>query len=226
MLDTGVSFPGETEAYRQARNKLLQAEAELRSKAEEVAALRRSLPLGGRVRKDYGFSEQVDGHLKTTRLSELFEDGKPSLLLYSYMYGPQDSIPCPMCTSFLDSLDGAALHITQRSNLAIVTSGPVERTLEIAAQRDWKNLRLLSVAGSDYNRDYHGEDSDGRQLPMCNVFTKVADDIHHFWASELFFVPSETHPRHVDLLWPLWHAFDLLPEGRGGDWLPQLSYDA
>ena len=37
-------FPGESDAYREARNKLLEAEINLRRQTEEVAELRRNLP--------------------------------------------------------------------------------------------------------------------------------------------------------------------------------------
>ncbi|MGZ3452950.1 MAG: DUF899 family protein [Polyangiales bacterium] len=103
-------FPGESPAYRAARGKLLTAEIELRRKTEEVAALRRSLPLGGAVEVDYAF-EEVDG--KKTRLVDLFGD-KSTLLVYSFMFGPKMTAPCPMCTSFLDGLNGQAHHITQK----------------------------------------------------------------------------------------------------------------
>jgi hypothetical protein len=63
----GVSFPGESDEYRRARNGLLGAELELRRQIEAVAAQRRNLPLGGEVRTDYEF-EEADA--KTVRLSE------------------------------------------------------------------------------------------------------------------------------------------------------------
>ena len=46
------SFPGESSDYRAARDKLLQAERDLRTRIEEVAALRRKLPVGGEVPQD------------------------------------------------------------------------------------------------------------------------------------------------------------------------------
>lgn len=52
-----VSFPNESPAYRSSRDQLLQAEIELRRKLEDVAALRRTLPLGGKVKEDYVFEE-------------------------------------------------------------------------------------------------------------------------------------------------------------------------
>ena len=59
---------------------------------------------------------------------------------------------------------------------------------------------------------------------MCTVFVKTDTGIHHFWSSELLFANSPGHPRHMDMAWPLWNVLDLLPEGRGSDWFPKLSY--
>jgi len=59
---------------------------------------------------------------------------------------------------------------------------------------------------------------------MVNVFARRADGIHHFYGCELLYAPCEGDPRHVDLLWPIWHLLDLTPEGRGTDWYPRLSY--
>jgi predicted dithiol-disulfide oxidoreductase (DUF899 family) len=161
------------------------------------------------------------------RLSELFAPGKQSLVLYSFMYGPAMEKPCPMCTAMLDSLNGAAPHASQRVNLAVAASSPIERVRAYARARGWRNLRLLSSAGSTYNRDYHAETPDGSQLPVLNVFVKRGAAIHHSYATELLFAGPEAgqHPRHLDLVFPLWNLFDLVPEGRGTDWVPRIAYD-
>src|SRR4051812_18151575 len=82
-----LAYPNESADYRTARNALLDAEMALRRQIEEVAALRRALPPGGVVDQDYVF-ERIGAHQRPERvtLSELF-DGKPSLILYSFMYG-------------------------------------------------------------------------------------------------------------------------------------------
>ena len=49
-------FPGESAAYRAARNQLLAEEAALRRQVEAVAAARRRLPLGGPLAMDYVFT--------------------------------------------------------------------------------------------------------------------------------------------------------------------------
>ena len=69
-------------------------------------------------------------------MSALFEDGKDSLVVYSFMYAPEAETPCPACTSLLDGLNGAALHIGQRVNLAVVAKSPVRRIRDWARQRN------------------------------------------------------------------------------------------
>jgi predicted dithiol-disulfide oxidoreductase (DUF899 family) len=215
-------FPGESPEYRTARDRLLEAEAELRRQTEAVAALRRALPPGGLVPQDYLFDE--DGG--EVRLSELFGPDHDTLVLYSFMYGPEMEEACPSCASILDSLDGAAPHLAQRVALAVVAKSPESRIRAFAAERGWRHLRLLSSAGNDYNRDYHGEAADGSQTPMLNAFTRRDGEIRHFWGTELFPAVREPgqDPRHVDFIWPIWNVLDVTPEGRGTDWSPRLEY--
>jgi predicted dithiol-disulfide oxidoreductase (DUF899 family) len=220
-------FPNESPEYRETRNELLAAETALRQQTEDVAALRRKLPAGGPLKEDYLFDEAVPGgKIKQTKLSELFAPAKDSLMLYSFMYGPDQDEACPMCTSIIDGLNGNAHHITQRINLAIVARSPIERLMEYAGSRGWNNLRLLSSANNTYNFDYQGEDEKGNQMPMANVFVRSGDAVNHSWGSELLFEEFATgNPRHVDMFWPLWNVLDLTPGGRGGDWYPSLSYE-
>lgn len=225
-------FPGETAAYRAARDKLLEEEIKLRRQIEAVAAMRRKLPLGGALREDYVFDEIKPAIDKTAargqvKLSELFADGKDTLLVYSYMFGPRVAAPCPMCTSMLDSLDGSAPHVTERVNLVVVAKSRVDRIMQVARERGWRHLRLLSSASNTYNRDYHGENEKGGQLPTLNVFARRKGRIYHTYCTELLFAPSDRGQdgRHVDPIWPLWNLLDLTPEGRGTTWYPKLRYD-
>ncbi|HXZ96668.1 MAG TPA: DUF899 family protein [Burkholderiales bacterium] len=224
-------FPGECKAYRAARDKLLKAEMELRKRLEEVAAMRRKLPLGGLVSEDYEFEEgaaelEDTQTVRRVRLSELLQPENRSLVVYSFMYGPKMAKACPMCTSILDGLNGTAPHAAQRINLAVVAKSPIQRIREYARGRGWRNLRLLSSAGNSYNQDYRGERPDGSQWPCLNVFVRRDGNIYHTYSTELMFAPKEPGQdfRHVDLIWPLWNLFDYTPEGRGTDWRPKLSY--
>jgi predicted dithiol-disulfide oxidoreductase (DUF899 family) len=224
-------FPNESASYREARNQLLQAELTLRRNLEEVATLRRKLPLGGEVPEDYIFDEggsdlEDSATTRKTRLSELFQPGQDTLAIYSFMYGPKMKAACPACTSILDSLNGTAPHAKQRMNLAVVAKNPLETIRTHARSRGWHNLRLLSSAANTYNHDYHGETAEEDQQPGLNVFTRKNGTIHHFYYTELRFAAPEPgqHHRAVDLLWPLWNLFDFTPEGRGTNWGPKLVY--
>ena len=57
-----------------------------------------------------------------------------------------------------------------------------------------------------------------------NVFQRRDGVIHHFWASELLWVSRNGHPRHVDMIWPLWNLLDMTPAGRG-DFFPDVFGD-
>ncbi len=215
-------FPNESRQYREARDELLVAERDLRRQSERVAAQRRALPPGGAIPEDYAFDEGG----RTVTLSELFGSHQ-TLIAYSFMFSPREGArPCPMCTSMLDSLDGQAVHLAQRVSLAVIAKAPIERIRDFARERGWRNLRLLSSGTNSYNADYHGETSDGSQLPVLNVFVRRDGDIHHSWASELLFVPADhgQNSRHVDMIWPLWNLLDTTPQGRGTDWFPKLGY--
>ena len=239
-----VTFPGESAEYRAARDRLLVQEIELRRAMETVAAARRQLPPGGVVPEDYVFQGAgADGVPTDVKLSELFEPGQNSLVIYSFMFPrssgdkrpgpatgetallPLEEGPCPSCAAFLDQLDGAAEHATQNVNFAVVAKSPLPRIVTFAKERGWRRLRLFSSAGNTYNRDYLAETAGGGQMPMLNVFHRDGEAIRHFWGSELLYAPTDPgqDPRHVGTLEPLWNLFDLMPEGRP-DWDEQLSY--
>ncbi|MEQ8369586.1 MAG: DUF899 family protein [Alphaproteobacteria bacterium] len=215
-----VRFPNESDGYRSARNKLLDLERELRAKVAEVAAVRRQLPAGGEVPQDYVFATATG----PVPLSRLFQTGQDTLLLYSLMYKPGGT-PCPMCTAFLDSLNGSARALTQRISLAVAARATPAELADLARRRAWTHLRLLSSDGTTYNTDYNAESASGDQWPILNVFRKDSGSIRHVWASELFYTTAEAgqHARHIDQLWPLWNALDLTPAGRGDNWYPDVS---
>jgi predicted dithiol-disulfide oxidoreductase (DUF899 family) len=226
-----TSFANESVEYRQARNRIVEQEIELRRMTETVAAARRALPSGGVVPNDYLFEGSgPDGSPVPVRLSELFEGDKDTLFTYNMMFprAPDQDLPCPSCTQFLDSFDGVVEHASQRINVVIVVKAAVPRALDHARDRGWRHLRIVSSANNTFNRDYHGESpDDGQQQPMLNVFRRESDVIRHVWGSELLFEPPDPgeDPRHGDTIDPLWNLFDFMPEGRGRDWYPDLAYD-
>ena len=227
-------FPNEDARYRAARDALLREELELRRQTERVAAQRRALPPGGEVPEDYVF-EDDEGPIK---LSELFGE-KDTLVTYNFMFGPDREKACPMCTSVLDSLNGAAPHIEQRVSFVVIARSAIGRLQAHAWDRGWSHLQLVSSAGNNFNRDYFGELSHAQstaffkipkgevwEMGMMNVFRRDGKTVRHFWGSELMFMPADPgqEPRNNFTCELLWNVLDLTPGGRGTDWHPKLSY--
>lgn len=212
-------FPNESAAYREARQQLLAEEIELRRQIERVAELRRQLPPGGEVEQTYTF----EGETGPVSLQDLFGD-KDTLVLYSYMFGPQRKAPCPMCTSFMKTWDHKIADLQQRIAIAFVARSPIGRLVDDRNQRGFTNLPVLSDADGRYTRDYvHPEDAD---VPGYNVFTRRDGTVRHFWAGEMRSGDPGQDPRGAPDLDPLWAILDTTPEGRGATWYPSLSYTA
>jgi predicted dithiol-disulfide oxidoreductase (DUF899 family) len=217
-----VRFPNESQEYRRARDALLAEEIELRRHIERVAEQRRALPPGGKVTKDYRF----EGERGTTRFADLFGD-KQTLVIYSYMFGPQRERPCPMCTSLLSAWDGEARDVGQRVALAVVARSPIERLLAFKKERGWHSLSLYSDTTGEFSRDYHALTPEGGDDAAFNVFTRRDGTIRHFWSGEMGFATADPgqDPRGAPDLMPIWTILDATPEGRGTDWYPKLEYD-
>src|SRR5918996_3931666 len=130
-----LRYPNESREYRQARESLLKDEQELIDKVKSVAEKRRKLPPGGRLKEDYVFHWASDGKVgQPVRFSELFGD-KPTLLLYSWMFGPSWDKPCPSCTSLMDGFDRTSYSVAQDAAFAAIAKAPAERISALAMER-------------------------------------------------------------------------------------------
>jgi predicted dithiol-disulfide oxidoreductase (DUF899 family) len=216
-----VRIPNESAAYRAARTALLAEEIELRRHIERVAEQRRDLPPGGEVKGDYRFMTE-DG---PTDLAGLF-GGKETLVVYSYMFGPQRERPCPMCTNLLGAWEGNADDLDQRLSLVVVARSPIEKLQAWKAERGWKHLRLVTDLNDNYSRDYFGLLPTGDEVPSLNVFTRRDGVLRHFWSGEMTGSTADPgqDPRGAPDLGPMWAVLDTTPEGRGHDWYPKLDY--
>jgi len=217
----GRHYPNESVEYRQARDALLAEEIELRRHIERVAGQRRTLPPGGEVTGDYRFV----GEAGPVDFAGLFGD-KDTLVIYSYMFGPQRERPCPMCTSLLSAWDGEARDMAQRIALAVVARSPIERLVAFKKERGWRDLKLYSDVNGEYSRDFGAIGSEGGDEPAFQVFTRRDGAIRHFYAAEMGFPTADPgqDPRGAPDLMPMWTIFDMTPEGRDPNWYPKLDY--
>ncbi|MDB5469399.1 MAG: hypothetical protein JWR84_959 [Caulobacter sp.] len=214
-------FPGESDAYRAARQALLVDEIEARRALTRLAMRRRALPDGPLIAKDYRFKD-ANGEAS---LADLFGD-HDTLVTYFWMFGPQRERPCPMCTNLLGSLNGNAADIKQRVALKVLGRSPVERQLAFAQERGWRDLDFVQTVGDDYARDLGVLTPEGDEYPALVVYRKTADGIRLFWMGEMSLPMADPgqDPRDAVDLAALWLILDLTPEGRPADWYPKLSY--
>ncbi len=217
-------WTGESADYRAARTALLGEEIALRRQIQRVAEQRRALPAGP-VAKDYRFLDEQGAELG---LIDLF-GAHDTLFTYFWMFGPERERPCPMCTSFVGSLDTPAPDIEQRVALAIVGRSPVARQLAFARERGWDHLKFYQTLGDDFARDT-GALSDGAdgidEGAAVVVWRRDGGQARLFWAAEGG--PETSDPGFDPHLapdpTPLWNVLDWTPEGRGTRWYPKLEY--
>jgi len=156
---------------------------------------------------------------------DLFAD-KETLVIYSYMFGPQRERPCPMCTSLLSSWDGEVPDIQQRVAFAVVARSPLQRLAAFKQERGWHHLPLYSDTSGEFSRDYHAIGKDGSDDAAFNVFTRRDGTMRHFWSGEMGGATADPgqDPRGAPDLMPIWTILDSTPEGRAPHWYPKLSY--
>jgi predicted dithiol-disulfide oxidoreductase (DUF899 family) len=201
-------YPNETKEYREARDALLKDEQELIEKVSSVAARRRTLPSGGRLKEDYVFQWANDGKVGApVKFSELFGD-KNTLLLYSWMFGPNWDHPCPSCTSLMDGFDRAWYSVSKDAAFAGIAKAPPDKINAWAKRRGWSRIPLVSGYQSPFQADYKCQgESDDMQWPVMHAFRRRDGEIFHFWS-------TETTSNHVDTVWAYWNLLDFTPEGR------------
>jgi predicted dithiol-disulfide oxidoreductase (DUF899 family) len=138
---------GTQEEWQAQRDELLKEEKELTRRGDELARKRRELPWVP-VEQDYRF-ETADG---TKTLSDLF-DGRSQLLVYHFMFGPDWSAGCPVCSSIADTLDPQLAHLQAKdTTLLLASRAPIEQLLAFKDRMGW-GIDWVSSAGSDFNRD-------------------------------------------------------------------------
>jgi predicted dithiol-disulfide oxidoreductase (DUF899 family) len=139
---------GTREEWLAARVELLEREKEQTRRSDELAKQRRELPWV-RVEKEYGF-ETGEG---TKTLAELF-DGRSQLLVYNFMFGPEYTAGCPVCSAAADTFDGAVVHLNHRDvTFLIVSRAPLEKLHAYRRRMGWK-FPWVSSLGSDFNFDF------------------------------------------------------------------------
>lgn len=220
-------FPNVSDDYRARRDELLEMEKDLRAQVEAVARKRQELPLGGRLKEDYGFERVgADGDVHQVAFGELFGAHR-SLLLYTMMFGPDWDAPCPSCTSLVDGFNASYYPVSQHCAMAVVAAARPQQLRDWAQRRGW-TIPLYSDGKGSYILDYFAHEgvSDPAMVTMMNAFRKTPEGVFHTWGSELVGHLTESgSPRHVDPVWLFWNLLDMTPDGRPDVPTPIQDYE-
>jgi predicted dithiol-disulfide oxidoreductase (DUF899 family) len=139
---------GTREAHLEARLALLEAEKELSRRGDELARRRRALPWVA-VDKEYVFDTD-DGE---RTLPDLFA-GRSQLLVYHFMFGPEWTEGCPVCSYWADNFNGGIVHLNQRDvTMLCVSRAPLARLDAYKRRMGW-SFPWVSSGRNEFNYDF------------------------------------------------------------------------
>ena len=159
-----------------------------------------------RIDKDYVF----DGPDGKAALPDLFE-GRSQLLLYHFMFGPNQDAGCDGCSMFIDQV-GHLAHLHARdTSFAIVSRAPIAKIEPYRKRMGW-TIPWFSSFDSDFNVDFGVSPEtpqpdvyqDGESFGL-SVFLRDGDDVFRTYF---------TTTRGVEALGSVWTFLDLTPLGR------------
>jgi predicted dithiol-disulfide oxidoreductase (DUF899 family) len=194
----------------------LAKEKEFTHQREALATARRKLPMV-KIEKQYVF----DGPAGEVSLGDLFE-GRPQLIVYHFMFFPERKTACKHCSSVMDNLAGALIHLTGRdTSFAAVSRAPIEKIEAWSKRMQW-TFPWVSSFKNEFNYDFqvtldpdkeYSEHNFKRmnirgELPGLSVFFRHHDEILRSYS---------TYLRGLDILLPMYHLLDATPLGRQED---------
>jgi predicted dithiol-disulfide oxidoreductase (DUF899 family) len=195
--------------WQVARDELLVKEKEGTRARDALAAERRRLPLV-QIEKDYVF----EGPSGNARLLDLFE-GRRQLILYHFMFGPNQDVGCDGCSMFVDNV-GHLAHLHARdTSFALVSRAPLARIEPYRKRMGW-SVPWYSSFGSDFNVDFGvspedpqpGKYQDGESFGLSVLFRDGGNVFRTYF----------TNGRGVETLGSSWTFLDLTPLGRQENW--------
>ena len=197
------------EEWEAVLQKLRAKEKEATHARDALAAERRRLPRV-RIERNYVF----DGRSGKATLVDLFE-GRHQLLLYHFMFGPNQEAGCDGCSMFVDQI-GHLAHLHARdTSFALVSRAPIAK-LEAYRQRMGWTVPWFSSFGIDFNHAFGvgpesprpSEYQDGESFGL-SVFLRDGNEVYRTYF---------TAGRGVEALGSVWTFLDLTPLGRQEEW--------
>ena len=207
--------------WTQSRVALLEKEKEFTKIRDSLAKKKRELPWV-HIDKAYTF-QGVDGPVQ---LSDLFR-GKSQLIVYHFMFGPNQSAGCKICSHWADQFDPAIPHLRQRDvNMVCISRGGIHDLLAYKEKMNW-SFEWVSSANNTFNFDFqasalgqqqatynykHYTAKKDSELPGISVFYRKDDgSLYHTYSC---------YARELETFNVSYRFLDIVPKGRDESDLP------
>jgi predicted dithiol-disulfide oxidoreductase (DUF899 family) len=206
------------EEWLAARTAFLAKEKEFTRQRDELSRQRRELPWE-RVDKVYTF----EGSTGKETLAELF--GKRSqLIVYHFMFGPEDDEGCPSCSFWADNFNGTGIHLNHRdASFVAISRAPYEKIAAFKARMGW-SFKWVSSFHTSFNYDFYvsftpEELQNGTAFfnyQKSNPGMPDREGTSVFFKDEkgTIFHTYSAYGRGIDLLNGAYNFLDLAPKGR------------
>lgn len=222
MSETNIPHPpvASYEEWRAARVQLLAREKEHTKEYDRINAERRRLPMV-KIEKAYEF-EGPEGKVS---LLNLFQ-GEHQLIVYHFMFGPDDAKGCPGCTGLVNALGDLSMLEERDTRFVLISRAPLPKLEAYKKEKGW-NRPWYSAFGSDFNYDFHAT-LDNSKVPIEYNYVKEAD-MPHVWTGEQhvysvffrvdedIFLTYQSYARGNESRTDAYRLLDMTPYGRQED---------
>jgi len=202
-----------------ARKELLAKEKEFTHARDELTKQRQALPWES-VQMEYVF-EGANG--KET-LADLF-DGRSQLLVYHFMFDPEDDVGCPICSFWADNFDPIVLHLKARDvTMIAISRAPFAKIAPYKERMDW-GFKWVSSFENDFNYDYGVSFTPEQQDETVFNYETLAPRNPDREGLSVFaqadggnvFHTYSAYARGIDLVNTAYNYLDLVSKGRDED---------
>jgi predicted dithiol-disulfide oxidoreductase (DUF899 family) len=195
--------------WKEALERIRAKEKEQTRARDALAAERRRLPRVHIV-EPYVF----EGPNGKATLVDLF-DGRRQLLLYHFMFGPNQEAGCDGCSMVVDQICHLAHLHARDTSFVLVSRAPIDRLEAYRKRMGWA-IPWFSSFGTGFNPDFGlgpeepqpDADQDGEMFGL-SAFLRDGDDVYRTYV---------TWHRGVEALGSPWTLLDLTPLGRQETW--------
>jgi predicted dithiol-disulfide oxidoreductase (DUF899 family) len=205
------------ERWIEARKVLLAQEKEFTRQRDQLAAQRRALPWEA-VTKEYTFA----GAAGMQTLAELFRN-RNQLIVYHFMFNPNDDEGCPHCSFWADTFDGTPVHLRARDiSFVAISRAPFAKISKYQQRMGWR-FPWFSSFGTDFNYDFGASFRPEALADHTAVFNYTLEPgledregISVFYRDDggNVFHTYSTYGRGIDMVNGAYHFIDLTPKGR------------